>query len=189
MSDIKKILILTANPDNTIHLRLDTEVREIDEGLRLSENRDQFDIKQQWAVRIKDLRRALLKHKPHIVHFCGHGEKNGIMLEDENGRAVVVNPNALSSLFEILSEGIECVLLNACYSKAQAEAISKYIDYVIGMKMEMEDKAAIEFVVGFYDGLGAGKSVEQAFKLGCNAIKKYTRLFGTGSKNEIRISS
>ena len=30
----KTILILAANPKNTDHLRLDEEVREIDEGLR-----------------------------------------------------------------------------------------------------------------------------------------------------------
>ena len=38
------------------------------------------------------------------------------------------------------------------------------------MRKEIEDKAALEFAVGFYDALGAGKSVEKAFKFGCNAI-------------------
>lgn len=33
------------------------------------------------------------------------------------------------------------------------------------------DKAAIEFAVGFYDALGAGRSVEFAHKLGCAAIR------------------
>ncbi|NES01160.1 MAG: TIR domain-containing protein, partial [Symploca sp. SIO1B1] len=33
------------------------------------------------------------------------------------------------------------------------------------------DSAAIEFAVGFYDALGAGESVEFAYKLGCNAIR------------------
>ena len=38
------------------------------------------------------------------------------------------------------------------------------------MRKDIKDKAAIEFAVGFYDALGAGRSVEEAFKFGCNAI-------------------
>ena len=34
----------------------------------------------------------------------------------------------------------------------------------------IKDKAAIEFSVGFYDALGAGRSIEDAFAFGCNAI-------------------
>ena len=42
MSQVKRILILSANPKNTNRLRLDEEVREIDEGLQRSKNREQF---------------------------------------------------------------------------------------------------------------------------------------------------
>ena len=41
---------------------------------------------------------------------------------------------------------------------------------VIGMKRAVKDKASIEFSVGFYDALGAGRSVENAFEFGKNAI-------------------
>ncbi len=44
MSLIKKILILSANPQDTARLRLDKEVREIEEGLKRSKERDQFVI-------------------------------------------------------------------------------------------------------------------------------------------------
>ena len=73
----QKILILASNPTGTGRLRLDVEMREIDDGLQLAEHRDQFEIVQRHAVRIKDLRRALLKVRPQIVHFCGHGFKQG----------------------------------------------------------------------------------------------------------------
>jgi len=39
----KTILILAANPLDTKSLRLDEEVREIDEGLQRAKHRDQFD--------------------------------------------------------------------------------------------------------------------------------------------------
>jgi len=63
------------------------------------------------------------------------------------------------------------VVLNACYSERQAEAIVKHIPHVIGMKKAIGDAAAIEFAVAFYDALGAGKSIEFAYKLACNAIQ------------------
>ena len=53
--------------------------------------------------------------------------------------------------------------------EAQANAIVKHIDYVVGQRA-IGDEAAIKFAVGFYDALAAGKDYEKAFKFGCNAI-------------------
>ncbi len=75
MNGTKTILILSANPKDTVRLRLDEEVREIDEGLRRAKYRDRFFIHSKWAVRLRDFRRALLDYEPQIVHFCGMGKK------------------------------------------------------------------------------------------------------------------
>ncbi|MFN6472344.1 MAG: hypothetical protein RMY36_022115 [Nostoc sp. SerVER01] len=93
MNEVTEILILSANPKNTNRLRLDEEVREIEEGLQRSRNREQFKIRSKFAVRLRDLRRALLDYEPQIVHFSGHGEVNGLAVEDEVGNAVLLNPN------------------------------------------------------------------------------------------------
>jgi hypothetical protein len=170
MTQKKKILILSSNPQDTNRLRLDQEVREIDEGLRRSKKRDNFTIDQKWAIKIRDIRRALLDYEPNIVHFCGHGDKDGLIIENDIGEAEIINSDALTGLFELCSAHIECILLNACYSEVQADAIKKHINYVIGMKKGINDHAAIEFSVGFYDALGAGKNFQDAFKFACNAI-------------------
>jgi hypothetical protein len=169
---VKKILILSANPEDTDRLRLDKEIREIEEGLNLSEWREQFHIQSKWAVRYKDLRRALMKYKPHFVHFAGHGEDGRLMVESDEGLAVPISTKALSGLFEICSDHVECVILNACYSAQQADVINKHINYVIGMPGKINDQAAIEFAVGFYDALGGGDTVERAFKYGYNAVEQ-----------------
>jgi hypothetical protein len=166
-----KILIVAANPKDTSRLRLDEEVREIEAALQRSQRRDQFSIRSTWAPRTKDLRRALLDQQPYIVHFSGHGHPEGLVLEDAVGEAVSVPPEALEGLFNLFRDNLQCVLLNACYSEAQANAIARRIPYVIGMKEEIADDIALEFAVGFYDALGAGRSVEQAFEFGYNAIE------------------
>lgn len=168
---MKKILILTANPKNTDKLRLEEEVREIQEGLQRSRSRDQFEIISKWAVRPDDLRRALLDHEPQIVHFSGHGVgSEGLVLENNVGQMKTVNGQSLARLFRLFQHKVECVLLNACYSEVQAEAIHQHIEHVIGMTQAIGDRAAIEFAVGFYDGLGAGRSYADAFEFGLAAI-------------------
>ncbi len=168
---VKKILILTANPKNTDKLRLDEEVREIQEGLQRSRSRDQFEIISRWAVRPDDLRRALLDHEPQIVHFSGHGiGTDGLVLESNVGQMKPVSGQSLARLFKLFQDKVECVLLNACYSEVQANAIHQHIDHVIGMSNAIGDRAAIEFAVGFYDGLGAGRSYADAFEFGLSAI-------------------
>lgn len=171
MSEKKNILILAANPKTTDHLRLDKEIREIREGLRRSKYRDLFEIESRVAVRIKDFQRALLDHNPYIVHFTGHGNKDGIYVEDDMGMPFSVKREALPELFELFKDKVECVILSACFSKSQANLIRRHINYVIGMKRDILDDAAIEFAIGFYDALGAGRNVEDSFKLGIIAAK------------------
>jgi AAA-like domain/CHAT domain len=167
----RNILLLSANPKQTSQLRLAEEMRDIREGLRLSENRDLFAINAAEALRPRDIRRAILTYKPHIIHFSGHGSaEEGLLFEDETGAVNFVDAEALAGLFALFANQVECVVLNACYSKYQATEIARYINYVVGMSQEIQDKAAIEFAVGFYDGLGAGEGYDFAYKLGCNAI-------------------
>ncbi|MEL6453099.1 MAG: AAA-like domain-containing protein [Cyanobacteria bacterium J06623_5] len=170
-STIRRILILSANPVDAARLRLDQEVREIQEGLKLSAKRDQYEIISQWAVRTEDLRRALLEYEPHIVHFSGHGiSDKGIVFVDDEGRAKVASGKALSRLFK-LCPFVECVLLNACYSEQQSEAIAQHVDCVIGMNKAIGDRAAIAFSTGFYDALGYGRAFPEAYEFGLSAIE------------------
>ncbi len=187
---MKRILILASNPKGPLVLDLDREIRDIREGLRRSQNRDQFDIEARGAVRPIDLRRAMLEVEPQIVHFCGHGSgEDGLVLEDDKGNEHFINSEALSGLFEQFSDKVECILLNACYSEVQADALIQHINYVIGMSREIRDDAAIAFSIGFYDSIGAGRSVESAYKLGCSSIQMELSSPSTQSRKLIPIQS
>ncbi len=188
----KTILILAANPQGTDPLRLAEEMREIQAGLDRSKYRENFHIEKRWAVTPRDVQRALLDYQPQIVHFSGHGigvetpdnspqsarivsedmaAPEGLIFEDAIGKPQLVSGTAIASLFGLFADQIECVVLNACYSATQAEVIAAHIPAVIGMTRSIGDRAAIEFSIGFYDALLAGRSVEFAYKLGCSAIQ------------------
>ena len=167
----KKILFLAANPKDTSALRLDEEIRAIDAALRHAEFRDRFDLQQQWAVRISDLQSHLLRYQPDIVHFSGHGSESGeIVLEDQAGFMQPVPIRGLYQLFRTLKDNIRCVVLNACFSEFQAQAIAEHIDCVVGMSAAVGDQAAIKFAAAFYQALGYGRSIQVAYDLGRNGI-------------------
>jgi hypothetical protein len=174
MSDrtsLKSILLLAANPKGTQNLRLQEEEREIKERLRLS-GYGKIPINSAGAVRPTDIQQAMLDFDPHIVHFSGHGAgQDGLVFEDAIGQEKLVDSEALAELFKLFADQVECVVLNACYSKFQAEAIAQHINYVIGMSEKIGDNAAIKFSVGFYAALGAGRPFKFAYQLGCNAIQ------------------
>ena len=198
-----RVLFLASNPRNTEPLRLAEEIREIEECLLRSPNREIFILSQRWAVRPMDLRRLLLSFHPTIVHFSGHSQgkamqtyidsddlklerkissqsensssqsfgSEGVILEDENGNPHLINAESLANLFKQFKDEVKCVILNSCFSCFQAEAIFKHIPHVIGMKKEIEDRAAIKFSQGFYDALGAGRTINGAYLLGKVSIQ------------------
>jgi tetratricopeptide (TPR) repeat protein len=168
----KKILFLSANQFGTMRLHMDREYREIDRLLQAAKYRHLWRIIPKFAVQPDDIRQALLDHEPHIVHFSGHGSTNGVLvLDSEEGKfPETYAREALSRLFELFSGHTECIVLSACYSELLAIALARHIPYVIGMEKEIQDNAAIQFSKGFYGALGAGRSIEDAFQFGRQAI-------------------
>jgi hypothetical protein len=170
-----KVLFLAANPAGTNLLALDEEIRAIDAKIRGSEHRDRLELVSHWAVRLDDLAGLLMRQRPHVVHFSGHGAHAGeiiLLADDRTPRPV--SPEALGKLFRILKDNVHVVVLNACYSEAQAQGIVKHIDCAIGMSDAIGDDHAIAFAAWFYEAMGYGKSVQDAFDLGV------VRLIGEG---------
>lgn len=183
------ILFLAANPTNTAKLQLDKEFLNI--SLSLQEGLYDYRLVAEFAITPNDLQSAILKHKPKIIHFSGHGEKGdpelmetatklgidiknnaGLILQDSNGLKKLVSGKALANLFSIIKQKIDLqiVLLNACYSDEQAKSIGQFIPYVIGMNNPIGDLSAIAFSTGFYRGISTEKDIEYAFDLAKNMI-------------------
>ncbi len=171
MTEKIRILFLAASPKNITALRLEEEIREIEEKIWKGTQREAFALIPVLAVRPTDLQDALLKHRPHIVHFSGHGNRaGGVYLESHYGSSKVVSRKALTELFTILKREIRIVALNVCHSRDHAESITQLIDFAIGMNGAIEDSSAIVFSAYFYQSLAHGCSVKEAFDLARNQL-------------------
>lgn len=161
-----KVLILTANPKNLPHINLEEEAREIDKEIRITDHRDNIELVYASAARPADLLRALNRHRPHVVHFMGHGTPTGeILLLAEDGASHAVPPRALKAVFEaVANDNIRLVFLNACYTRAQADAIVEVIECAVGTNARIEDRAAIAFAAAFYRAIGFARSVGEGVK-------------------------
>src|SRR5262245_38118420 len=168
-----RVLFLAAAPTTSTRVRLDGEAREIAETLRVTQHRDQFQLISEWAARPADLQQTLLWTRPHIVHFLGHrgpDAEDVILLEDDQGQPARLGENALGRLFRILGLDIRLVVLNACYSVSQVQALVRSVNAVIGVPARVDEVSAHAFMGSFYQALGFGKSVGTAFQLAANSL-------------------
>jgi len=165
MTEKVRILFLSANPWNTSRILVDEEAREVFERLNEGPYRERFELFNYPAARPGDLQRLLLGYRPHIVHFSGHGSKgHRILLGGMHGRGKTVDQEGLTKVFALYNSHVRLVLLNACFTKAQAQSISQVVNYSIGTGRGIGDKVSVAFAGAFYRALGFGWSIRNAFE-------------------------
>jgi len=191
-----KILFLASNPLEQSRLALDEEIRAITAQIRSADHRDAIELISAWAVRPDDIQLLLLQHKPHVVHFSGHGmgstptgatapntattrrdmtvsqivRVEDLMLVGEHREAQPMSKEALVHVFSVLTDNVHLVLLSACHSEPIAQALAEVIPCTIGMSGAITDDAAMAFATVFYRGLGFGRNIQEAFELGKSAL-------------------
>jgi hypothetical protein len=185
--DPLKILLFAANPFGD--LNLDEEIRRIEGKLDDADLR-KIQLVAVPATRPGDLIDKINTHRPQVVQFSGHGiggrrdpqpgaagtrfvdrdlvgptagDEGHILVIGEDGKPKPVGPRGLVSLFRLRSDLVKIVVLNACSTQSQAEAIAEHIDCVIGTTRAISDDAARIFAARLYRSLGLGYSVATAF--------------------------
>ncbi len=174
MSTIK-VLFFAADPLSAHglapRLLLDEDVRQIRKKVRAAEYRDALDFDYRLAARTDDLLAALGEARPQVVHFSGHGGSDGLVLASADGtRARTADAAVLRKLFEVFRGDIRVVVLNACVSLPQAEAIADVVGCAIGTRNPISDEAAILFGASFYRAIAFGRSVQAAYDEACLAL-------------------
>jgi WD40 repeat protein len=86
---------------------------------------------------------------------------------NSQGQLREVSKSALVNVLRACDEGnLRLVVLNACHTRSQAEALIEIVDCVVSMNRTITDRAAIKFAASFYGALAFGKSVQRAFDQG-----------------------
>ena len=164
------ILFLAANPLSTDPLRLGDECAAIQRELKMAPHRDDFQFESRWAVSIDEMIRHLNELAPTVIHFSGHGGAHGLLLQDEHGQQQLVSARALAMIVDAAATDVRLIVLNACYTAMQAEALRVRVDCVVGMAGEIGDAAARAFAMRFYGALGNRRSIGNAVDQAASAL-------------------
>jgi hypothetical protein len=138
-----KLLALLSNPDNAVKLRMDREIKEINGRISNKVSHD-FQCKQVPAINIDELPGLLIKEKPELLHFSGHGNSSQLCFEDKLGKSKNINSAALEVIFQETGHYITCLLINACGSAKLAEKILRIV-------ISKSEDEKIEKLSGFTD--------------------------------------
>jgi hypothetical protein len=163
-----RILFLAARPSGAMSLAVDKEYGLVRGGFHAPEAGRYVDY--PGPVPVEKLIKTILAERPTVVHFSGHGDPAGrLQFADAEDDSDPVAIKRLAGLFGALNTDghIRCVVLNACYSREQADALRQHVDVAIGVANAIPDEVAIRFSDGFYVALAQGKGIKTAFGLGC----------------------
>jgi hypothetical protein len=177
--------LLSDDRSSASDLALEQEYTAIQRELLLTRHRD-FELVHARAVTIDDIMRLLIEQEPLVLHFAGHGapgvrrdagsrvpsrdigtvtedSASGIYLRDEHDRPQLVSIRALTTMIKSAAPAVQVVVLNACHTDTQAEALCNVVDCVISMAGAVGDSAARSFSAALYRGLGNRRSLGNAF--------------------------
>lgn len=173
-----KVLFLAADPSlgrpGGVPLQLDEELRQIRKQVRQARYAQRLVLEPHGAVRAEDLMNFLEHTDAQVVHFSGHGGNEGLVLVGRGGHSRhPVDAAVLKKLFHTYHGTVRLVVLSACSSQAEAQAIADVVGCAIGTSSVISDDAAITFNGRFYRSIANGHSVQRAFDDACLALDVY----------------
>lgn len=171
---VKKILMLSANPENPVTRSRRKETKEIREALKRAKHSDLFELLERPDINAAELSQELTTIEPYIINISGHENGiEGLILEGNCEITTFKTPEKLiADLFKFHAKSVQCIILNGCYSDVQAREIVQHIDFVIGIGQELEDIKVINFLVEFYYQLGSKKTIIEAYDISYNYLQR-----------------
>lgn len=169
--EILRVLYLTANPD--MNLRVDAEVRQVQQVVKAALHRDLIEIAVRPAATPEDLLDGLNDVRPHVVHFAGHS--GGSVLVFDN--ASVETPEGREMTFDLLARSLAAtatppalLVLNGCETLDGAEVLLEATPVVIGMAATITDLAATTFAARFYGAIASAQPIQGGLDQGALAV-------------------
>lgn len=163
------LLFVSANPG--LDLDLESEYKVIEAAFRISKHRDDIKFIFASAANPETFIASLREHKPSMVHFSGHGSKDGIWLRGSQESSLFIGSAVLRCALE--GRGVDLVLLNSCESNMVGHEIISSVKTVISTSQTFGDDAGIKFSETFYRTFLDGYTVAEALRDAKDALSCY----------------
>ena len=161
-----RVLILAAMPDNEGRIRPDKEVAELRERMAsMPSQKRPLEFDHILATRLDQIQQELVRQRPTILHFSGHGAPGVLTFEKRDGQAEDLRADLLARVLKSYRD-IECLVLHACHTEDVAQACLPHVHCVVGSTDNVDDEAAPLFSYLFYQSVAAGMDYRQAFEMG-----------------------
>ncbi len=175
-----RILFIQATPPDWKPLDIGTEQRNLDQALNQALKRDAFEWQVVPAARVNDLLPRLRRYQPHVVHFAGHGSRQGeIILNAPDGKAAhpLSAEDFAATLLLYLEKAdppVRLAVLAGCHTAQAAELLSAAVDCAVGMADDVDDAAMAEvFTPALYRALGDHGRVQDALSEAHQALRNH----------------
>ncbi|MDF1813695.1 MAG: CHAT domain-containing protein [Verrucomicrobiales bacterium] len=166
-----RLLIIVADPIGNIPC-IEKEAEMIQEKLKASDV--EIDCLFMQDATLEKVHKKLKSHRYDFVHFSGHGEKHGLLLQDQN----VLSGDQLEK-FEVEFPPM-MVMANACKSgevrdtsagvSLAQQILRSGVKGFISNRWEVTDNAAAFFAVTVYEEMASGKTLGSAILKGRNGL-------------------
>ena len=182
-----RVLVVEANPDSLRYPFLRNAEAECDTVVRTlrSAKLAHFQVEQvKYATRNVFIRHVM-KERPDIVHFIGHGDleaSGGVLIFEANDNEhVSVYGDEIADL--LVEAGVRLVVLSGCQtgvpeSGVGAMIIAAGVPSVVAMQFPIEDASAHVFSAAFYGAVAKRLSIDQALAESRSALRSHGYSWG-----------
>lgn len=162
--------------DSAKYLRnIPAELRQIRAALESARNAGLCEIVERANATSKDILEVFqhrdYRHRIAIFHYGGHANGFQLLLESPEGKTQLAHAGGLAA-FLGQQHGLQLVFLNGCSTQQQVQGLLQAnIPSVIATSQAIVDAVATEFATSFYQGLGSGASIRQAYEEAAAAVR------------------
>lgn len=169
-----RVLYFTSTPDLGRPLRVDAEVSAVQRAVEAAKYRHSIDLVYLPAPTPRDFVDRINSKRPHVVHFSGHGDSEGLHFDNGSMEDPAPEPMTFDVMARFLSATTsppKLLIMNSCRSLEGADLLLEAVPMLIGVADSLDDVAGAIFATQFYSAIANGLSVGHAFEQGRTAIR------------------
>jgi CHAT domain-containing protein len=171
-----RVLLASAGPSDMGAVDAAGEAKHIHHELQPLVDRGELEIQHLNPATLDDLQTELVRFRPHILHFIGHGTfdvdqgRGALILERKDGTSHPVSSRQLGRLLQ--GTEVKVIILNACKTASHNEnnafmglapaLVRAEVPAVIAMQFAMPDDTAARFARQIYHFLALGLPLDRA---------------------------